>query len=132
MAELNENEEWIGLFGRSSGLKNALQEIADQAAQEARNQARKEAYKTGAFMRGIQGDVVGDSSGNLKGQVQETDWKSHFIEFGTSQQAARPILRSIATEFGNFSPSSTSPHEQALSNKRAASRAYSKAHPKSR
>ena len=92
--------ELNAILARSSEMRAALLEVATQGAVEAQRMAQSDAYETGAYMRGITSDVVGLSNGSLAGQIQATDWKSKFVEFGTQTTPAKAILRRAGETLG--------------------------------
>lgn len=94
------DDELSALLARSSGMRDALLEVAQRGAAEAQRMAGVEAYTTGAYQRGIIAAVVGLPDGSLAGQIQATDWKSKFVEFGTSTTPVKAIIRRAGETLG--------------------------------
>lgn len=79
----------IEQLARSSEVREALVKSADRIAEEAKQLAHREFYQTGAYERGIKVAPVGLPDGTLAGQVQATDWKSHWAEFGWTDRGGK-------------------------------------------
>jgi len=95
------------LLARSSEMRAALLEVAQRGTTEAQRMAQAEAFETGAYMRGIQAAVVGLPDGRLAGQIQATNWKSKFVEFGTRTTPVKAILRRAGETLGTVTGGST-------------------------
>lgn len=95
-----DDDELSKILARSSEMRAALLEVATQGAAEAQRMATAEAYETGAYTRGIIAAVVGLPDGRLAGQIQATDWKSKFVEFGTVTTPVKAILRRAGETLG--------------------------------
>lgn len=98
MASVDEGaiRQAVAMACRSTQMKDALQQVADEVAKEASALADREAHRSGDYMRGIRGATVGTTAGGLIGQVQATDYKSNWIEFGTANQPPKAIVRRAA------------------------------------
>lgn len=84
------------MLRRSLEVEKALRLRAEAAASVAREIAPVD---SGAYRDGIQ--AQSGIRGNVAtARVNARDWKSHFIEFGTSQRAARAILRRACDAVG--------------------------------
>lgn len=79
----------------ASEMEATLRSRAEDIAREARRIARSEAYDSGAYHDGIKA-TSGVERRQAIGRVNANDWKSHFIEFGTSSQPTKAVLRRAA------------------------------------
>lgn len=97
----------IGIVAIATGpqMQAMLRAEAEKIAGVARSLALAEAHNTGDYMRGIRaGSGIEKSGGKpvAAGRVNAFDWKSHWIEFGTSLGfAARHILERAAEACGH-------------------------------
>lgn len=98
------DEAMIASLGRSREVIEALVAEAEAIAAEARRIARSEFYRTGAYAAGIRAKPVGLPNGKIAGQVQATDYKSTWAEFGWTQNGQhhppKAILRHAAESLG--------------------------------
>jgi hypothetical protein len=102
------DERAIASLARSSDIRTALMSGADEILTEAQSLARNEFYETGAYLAGLRVKPVTLPGGVLSGQVQSTDYKSHWAEFGWTDHNGvhhppKAILRRAA-EAAGFTP----------------------------
>lgn len=83
------DERAVAMLARSEEVKAALVKGAEHIVDEAKQLARREFYQTGDYERGIKAAPVSLPDGTLAGQVQATDWKSHWAEFGWTDEGGR-------------------------------------------
>lgn len=89
------------LLGRATFLLPALKERGEQLAAKARA-TNFGSYSVGNYVKGIKVDA-GVEQGVLTARVNATDFKSHWLEFGTQGTSPTPIfqpLRAAAESLG--------------------------------
>lgn len=95
MAKFVLDRRAIDKLAKGSAMQATLLVRAETIAREARRIARSEAYDSGDYHDGIDA-TSGVERGHAIGRVNADDWKSHFIEFGTSSQPTKAVLRRAA------------------------------------
>lgn len=89
-------------IAQSPAVTQGLQRAAERIADEARRIARAEAYDTGAYHDSITAETVATAGGQ---QVQvrtggRDTFYARYIEFGTSREPAKSVLRRAAAVQG--------------------------------
>lgn len=84
-------------------MMHACLDVAEKVVEKAQAMALTEAYRTGAYMNGIIA-AVGEGETGPVAQVQGTDYKSRWLEFGFVSQgvthAPKAIIRRAAEALG--------------------------------
>jgi hypothetical protein len=89
----------MAAIARSEELQEALRELAEPAAEESRRIARDEAYLSGDYEAGIEVEV-GEENDEALARINANDWKSWWIEAGTSDTPTFAVLRRGAEAVG--------------------------------
>ncbi len=76
-------------FNRSEAMLKMLFFVATQGAITAKGMAPK---RSGDYARGITADAGLNDANEAVGRLKSTDFKSHWIEFGTSRWPAHAVL----------------------------------------
>lgn len=106
--KLELDERAIAALARSTEVRTALVEGADKILEQAQAVARAEFYKTGDYLVGLKVATVTLPDGTIAAQVQATDWKSAWAEFGWTDEGGtyhppKAVLRRGAEQAG-FTP----------------------------
>lgn len=102
------DERAIALLARNTEVVKALVDNAGKIADEAKALAAREFHDTGDYMNGIGARKTVLPGGTISGQVLASDWKSHWAEFGWTDEGGthhppKAILRRGA-EAAGFTP----------------------------
>ena len=87
-------------LARDPAFRAGLDRMGKEMAAEAKALARSEAYETGAYHDSIEGGVGDDDEGAVARVVARDD-AALIVEFGTSRQPAKAILRRAAEAAGH-------------------------------
>lgn len=93
VTEVKVDHDMLHVVLRTAEVEAQLLAGAEQVAEAAADIARREAIDSGEYASSITATTTGTADGKLAGEVRVSDWKGHWIEYGTATRPATATIR---------------------------------------